>query len=116
MDTITITINGYETVISQDEAFKVFEQLRKVIEKEDVTNTLDCRDKLYTDKMVNWIIDNMWDYLWQDSDFSWAYDSVIEEMADEYVSDLKEKLKDKTVRFQDRQDARAELKALEEIA
>jgi len=115
-NTITIKINGCDTAINRNDVYGVYEQLRKIVEREDVTNTLYCRDKLYTDKMVNWIIDNMWDYLWQDSDFSWAYDSVIEEMADEYVSDLKEKLKDKTVRFQDRQDARAELKALEEIA
>lgn len=117
-NTITIKINGCDTAINRNDVYEVYEQLRKIVEREDVTNTLDCCEKLYTDGMVNWILDNMWNYLWQDSDFSWAYDRTIEEMAVEYIDDLKEKLMDKNVRFQDRQKARAELKELtaEEIA
>ena len=88
--------------------------MRRISDREEIANTLSCRDVPYTDNMLDHLVDNLWDELWQDSDFSFAYDAIVTEMADNYVEDLKSQLADSRIRFAERQAIRAELKELEE--
>ena len=116
MKDMTVRIDGKDILIKGEEFHKVFSQMQKASDREEIRETLACRSVLYSDGMLDHLAENLWDELWNDEDFAMSYDNTIQWMADNYVTDLKRMLTDKGIKFAQRQRIRTELRKLGEIA
>lgn len=85
----TLVIKGNPVVLTKDELMDVLKQAEKISDREDIRNTLDCCNAVYTEKMLDHLAQNLRHELWSDSSFSFAYDDVVLHMADRYVSDIR---------------------------
>lgn len=90
----TITINGQAVNLGQENFYKIFSQMQKIADRDDIKNTLDCTDTPYTEKSLDYIVDNLRNNLWYDDDFSHLYDDIVIETSDDYWSGIREALAD----------------------